>query len=79
MKYAALAVGATCVLLGGLWLLQGLGLVTIQPVLCVAECTPLEGPSTTWAVAGFGLAAVGLLALLYAVRQFRASLRQARL
>jgi hypothetical protein len=56
MKYFGIALGLILVLLGGLWFLQGTGLVTIPPILCVAECEPLEGPSLPWT--GAGLAAL---------------------
>lgn len=69
MKIVALVFGVIAVLLGGLWLLQGLGVVQIEPVACVAECEALEGPSPTWAIIGFVVAAAGALAILYAVRQ----------
>ena len=50
MNFRALArilFGVALTLLGLLWLLQGADLVHIRPILCVANCTPLEGP-TTW-------------------------------
>ena len=69
MKIAILVAGVIGVLLGGLWLLQGLGIVQIPPILCVAECEPLEGPAPIWAVVGFALAAAGALAIFYALRR----------
>ena len=51
--------GLIAALLGGLWLLQGLGIVHIRLILCFADCAPLQGPSTTWAVIGAGVLAVG--------------------
>jgi len=63
MKALVLVVSVVAVLLGGLWLLQGLGLLTIQRILCVANCEPLEGPSTTWALAGVLVVALGLAGL----------------
>ena len=60
MKWAGAAIA---VLLGGLWLLQGSGLVSIAPILCVADCAPLEGPSAPWALAGLALLAAGLAGL----------------
>lgn len=71
MKVFIAIVGILALLLGGLWLLQGLGIVTIPPVLCVANCAPLEGPSTTWAIAGAVLLVAGLAALAYAFRRRR--------
>jgi hypothetical protein len=47
------------ILLGGLWLLQGLGIVHLRPILCFADCAPLQGPSVTWAVIGAVMLAVG--------------------
>jgi hypothetical protein len=52
------------VLLGGLWLLQGLGLIYIRPILCVGVCEPVEGPSPTWAVVGLVVAGAGAFAIL---------------
>lgn len=71
MKVFIAIVGIVATLLGGLWLLQGLGIVTIPPILCVADCAPLEGPSTPWAIAGAVLLIAGLLALVYAFRKRR--------
>lgn len=68
MKILLLIVGIMCVLLGGLWLLQGLGWVTIPPILCVAECEALEGPSPGWAITGAVVAAVGVAALVFSRR-----------
>lgn len=52
MKKIAFLGGFVAALLGGLWLLQGLGLVNIRPILCFANCVPVQGPSTAWAVIG---------------------------
>jgi hypothetical protein len=69
MKLIALIAGVIIALLGGLWLLQGLGLVHIEPVACVAECEPLEGPSLTWAAIGFVTLLAGLAAIFYGLRR----------
>jgi hypothetical protein len=69
MKKVALVLGVISVLLGGLWLVQGLGLVHVRPILCVADCEPLQGPSLAWAVAGFILAAVGALSIFYSLKR----------
>ena len=63
MKWIMPVLGVVASLLGALWLVQGLGLVTIPPILCVAECETLQGPSPVWAIVG----AIVLLAGLYAV------------
>lgn len=65
MKTIALVVGVLSVLLGGLWLLQGLGLVHIRPILCFANCAPIQGPSSTWATIGVFALIAGVVAILY--------------
>ena len=65
MKPIALVVGVLSVLLGGLWLLQGLGVVHLRPILCFANCAPVEGPSSTWAGIGVVVLTAGVLVLLY--------------
>ena len=50
MKKIVFCVGLVAVLLVGLWLLQGLELVNIRPILCFADCVPVQGPSVTWAI-----------------------------
>ena len=69
MRVLLLVVGVAVSLLGGLWLVQGLGLVTIRPILCVADCEPLEGASPTWAIIGGLALALGGLAIAYALRR----------
>jgi hypothetical protein len=68
-KLAALIAGVILALLGGLWLVQGLGLVHIKPIACVANCEPLEGASTTWAVVGAIVLMIGVLAIVYGLRR----------
>jgi hypothetical protein len=65
MKTIGLIVGVLSVLLGGLWLLQGLGIVRIRPILCFANCEPIQGPSSTWAIIGGFVLIAGVLAILY--------------
>ncbi|MGE0814007.1 MAG: hypothetical protein AB7O28_22300 [Vicinamibacterales bacterium] len=65
MKIAVLVLSVAAVLLGGLWLTQGLGLVTIEPILCVGDCAPVVGPSTQWVAAGALAVTVGALGILY--------------
>ena len=66
MRIFALVTGMLGVLLGGLWLLQGLGIVYMRPLLCFANCEPVQGPSVTWVIAGVVLLAAGVLAIGYA-------------
>lgn len=55
---SALALGL--VSLGGLWFLQGSGLVTLDPIACVGTCSPLRGWQPAWQAAGAVLIAVGI-------------------
>jgi hypothetical protein len=68
MKTLLLVAGVIGVLLGGLWLLQGLGLVQVRPILCLAECEPVQGPSSAWAVIGLLVATAGMLGIRRSLR-----------
>lgn len=68
MKIIALSSRVVGALLGGLWLLQGLGLVQIEPIACVAECQTLEGPSLGWALIGGGVLLASALAIFYGLK-----------
>ncbi|MFH5798859.1 hypothetical protein [Haladaptatus sp. CMAA 1911] len=61
--------GVVVALLGTLWLVQGLGLVHIGPVLCVANCEPITGKSTQWAVTGVISLFVGLVIVWAGLRR----------
>ena len=69
MKAVVVVLGAIAVLLGGLWALQGLGIVTIPPILCFAECEAIEGGSPAWVAIGLVTLAVGGLMLFFALRR----------
>ena len=64
-RIIALVAGVMGVSIGGLWLFQGLGLVRIRPILCFADCAPIQGPSSLWAIMGFVMAAAGGIAIYY--------------
>lgn len=68
-RIVLLVVGVIAILLGGLWLLQGLDLVRIQPIFCVAECEPIEGGSPLWAGIGLLVAAAGIAAVYFGLRR----------
>ena len=68
---ARILFGVALTLLGLLWLLQGADLVHIRPILCVANCTPLEGGSVGWMAAGALVLVVGLLVIASAIRRRR--------
>ena len=69
MKTFVLVVSILAVLLGGLWLLQGLGLVQVRPILCLANCEPVQGPSSTWAIVGLLVATAGVLGIRRSVKR----------
>jgi hypothetical protein len=54
--------------LGALWALQGAGLVHVKPILCVADCTELQGASGQWLATGIVTIALGLV-LWYLARR----------
>jgi hypothetical protein len=70
MKILALVLGVFLLLLGALWTLQGLGVVTIPPILCVAACEPVQAPSMTWVAIGIGAIVAGMLATSLARRRY---------
>jgi hypothetical protein len=69
MKKTALAGGVVGILLGGLWLLQGLGIVQIRPILCFVDCAPVQGPSLTWASIGFVVVTAGVIAIFFSLKR----------
>jgi hypothetical protein len=69
MRAVALVTGLAGVALGGLWLAQGLDLVRIRPLLCVAACRAVEGGSLVWAVVGALVLAAGVGGVLYGARR----------
>lgn len=71
MRITVLIGGIIAVLLGGLWLLQGLGIVHLRPILCFADCAPVQGPSVTWAVIGAVTLAVGGTGVIWCRRQLQ--------
>jgi hypothetical protein len=66
MKTMIRLAGVLAIMLGGLWFLQGLGAVHVRPILCFANCAPIQGRSTAWAVVGGLLAAAGALVVFRA-------------
>ena len=62
--------------LGALWALQGAGIVHVKPILCVADCTEIQGASGQWLLTGIGAIAVGMV-LWYLARRRRGKERDA--
>ena len=67
LSWILVGVGAT--LLGSLLLLQGAGLLHVRPILCLADCKPLEGRSVGWITAGAVVLLGGLLAIAAGFRR----------
>lgn len=61
--------GVALTLLGLLWLLQGADLLHVRPILCVADCRPVEGGSIGWMTAGAIVLVLGVLALRAGLRR----------
>ena len=71
------ALAGVFIALGALWALQGAGMVHVKPILCVADCTELQGASGQWLVTGIGTIAVGM-ALWFLARRRAKKLRTAK-
>lgn len=71
MRTLVLVISVLFVLVGGLWLLQGLGAVQVAPILCVADCEPLQGPSLPWTVLGAAVAVAGVSGIVRSVKPAR--------
>ena len=69
MKKTVLVVGAMSALLGGLWLLQRLGVVHVRPIHCFADCQPIQGASSAWAIVGFFMVTAGVIAIFFSLRE----------
>jgi hypothetical protein len=67
--WIVLGVGST--LLRLLWFLQGADLVHVRPILCVANCQPLQGGSIGWMTAGALFSVLGVVALVVGLRRGR--------
>ena len=68
IRIPVLVFGIIAILFGGLWLLQGLGVVHIRPILCFVDCAPVQGPSSTWAIIGFLVVAAGVIAIVFSLK-----------
>lgn len=71
MRTLALVFSTIAVMLGTLWLLLGLGIVHLRPILCFVDCGPIQGPSVTWAIIGAITVAGGGLGAFWPRRQFQ--------
>lgn len=69
-KTISLVIGSLlCILLGGLWFLQGIDVVRIKPIACVANCQETTGGSLPWAIVGVCVLSLGIFLGYKAVRK----------
>lgn len=68
MRRATFLIGLALFLLGALWFLQGTGIVHLRPLLCFADCAPIQRPSRTWTVLGASALLVGMVMMRRARR-----------
>lgn len=69
MNIARLCIGLLTASLGLLWLLQGVGMVQVRPILCFANCVPVQGPSSRWAVIGIMMLTAGGAAVVWSLKR----------
>jgi hypothetical protein len=62
-------IGAFVALLGLLWFLQGTGVLRMRPILCIANCEEIVGPSPFWAAAGAVAFIIGAIVVAVSVRR----------
>ncbi len=58
-KLGIILIGIILTLLGLLWLLQGIGVIQVCPVLCFANCECITGGSLVWAIVGAVVLVIG--------------------
>jgi len=63
--------GVFVAFLGLLWFLQGTGILRMRPILCIANCEEIVGPSPFWAVAGAIAFIIGIIIAVVSVRRAR--------
>lgn len=69
-RTAVTIIGVILALLGTLWFVQGLGVVQVGPVLCVADCEPVTGGSARWTVIGAITSILGIGAVWVGLGRF---------
>ena len=70
-KVTSGVLGVVSIFLGLLWFLQGADLIHIRPILCVADCRPLEGRSIGWMTAGALVLVLGVTVIRVGLRRRR--------
>ena len=69
IQVVGVLVGAFIASLGLLWFLQGMAIIEMRPILCVADCEPIVGGSPSWAAAGAVAFIVGVGIALFSARR----------
>jgi len=68
-QIAGTIIGAFMAFLGLLWFLQGIGILRIRPILCIANCEEIVGPSPSWAASGAIVFVVGTILVAVSARR----------
>jgi multisubunit Na+/H+ antiporter MnhB subunit len=71
-QLAGALIGAFIGSLGLLWFLQGTGILRMRPILCIANCEEIVGPSPVWAVSGLIALVIGVIVVFASMRHVRA-------
>lgn len=71
-QIAGALIGAFIGFLGLLWFLQGTGILRMRPILCIANCEEVVGPSPLWAGAGLIALVIGAIVVFVSMRGVRA-------
>lgn len=69
MRILVSVAGGLVTMLGGLWFLQGLGVIHVRPILCFADCAAIQGRSMTWTAVGLIAISAGVLAIALSLRR----------
>jgi len=69
IRIAGVLAGAFIAALGLLWFLQGMAIVEMRPILCVADCEPIVGGSLFWAAAGVIMFIIGVGVVFLSTRR----------
>ncbi|MDK2915592.1 MAG: hypothetical protein PWR25_149 [Euryarchaeota archaeon] len=65
-------IGAFIGFLGLLWFLQGMGILRMRPILCIANCEEIVGPSPLWAGTGLAALVIGAIVVFVSMKGLRA-------
>jgi len=69
IQIVGVLVGAFIASLGLLWFLQGMAIIEMRPILCVADCEPIVGGSPSWAAAEVVAFIVGVGIVFFSARR----------